>query len=78
MLIHCVAPSLPLLRSKRARIQEFSDPAVVIATGFPDLLLRGDRPEPPFILGMPIRRNQLAAMLSQALFFKGFADELSE
>jgi hypothetical protein len=78
-------PDIILTRTKLAdyssglmamrEVQEFSNPAVVIVTGVPGLFLRGDRPEPTFILGMPIRREQLAALLSQALYFRGAAKE---
>lgn len=42
---------------------------VVFITGFPELLLTGERPEPTFLVTKPFSINELKAVISQALFF---------
>jgi DNA-directed RNA polymerase specialized sigma24 family protein len=42
---------------------------VIFITGYPELLLTGERPEPAFLLTKPFSRNEVKAVISQALFF---------
>lgn len=42
---------------------------VIFITGYPELLLTGERPEPTFLLTKPFSTCELKAVVSQALFF---------
>jgi len=50
-------------------IKEFSNPAVIFITAFPERLLHGERPEPTFLITKPFQRSTVKAAIAQALFF---------
>lgn len=49
-------------------LAEFEVPVIFI-TAFPERLLTGERPEPPFLITKPFQRSTVKAAISQALFF---------
>jgi CheY-like chemotaxis protein len=42
---------------------------VIFVTGYPELFLTGDAPEPAFLITKPFVREEVQAVISQALFF---------
>ena len=43
---------------------------VIFITGYPELFLTGQAPEPAFLITKPFTVNSVKAVISQALFFK--------
>jgi len=42
---------------------------VIFVTGYPELFLTGKAPEPAFLVAKPFVREEVQAVISQALFF---------
>ena len=45
------------------------NPPVIFITGYPELFLTGQSPEPAFLITKPFTRDAVKAVISQALFF---------
>jgi CheY-like chemotaxis protein len=54
-------------------LSSFTVPVVFI-TAYPERLLTGKRPEPTYLITKPFTREQVAAAVSQALFFEKIVD----
>lgn len=57
-------------------LREYAPPVVFI-TGYPELLLTGERPEPTFLMSKPYDPDAVKAMISQVLFFQTGLDSVA-
>lgn len=51
------------------QLATLGDVPVIFITGSPDLLLKGERSEPAFLIGKPYKEEQVRSAISQAMFF---------
>ena len=50
-------------------LAELGERPVIFITAFPERLLSGEKPEPPFLITKPYSEEQVRAAVSQAMFF---------
>lgn len=50
-------------------LDELGERPVIFITAFPERLLSGEKPEPPFLITKPFTEEQVRAAVSQAMFF---------
>ncbi len=52
---------------------QMMDVPIIFITAFPERLLKGDRPEPAFLISKPFHEAQVQSAVSQAMFFASTA-----